>query len=88
MSKKDRIAVKICVGTACFVQGGADLLLYNEFLDPAVLAICDIEGVSCIGGCKQEASSQRPPFVQIQDKVYGDMNQERLAKLLTEVVHA
>ena len=29
--KKEKVQVKICVGTACFVQGGSDLLLYNSF---------------------------------------------------------
>ena len=30
--KKEKVQVKICVGTACFVQGGSDLLLYNDFV--------------------------------------------------------
>ena len=36
--KKSKVKVRICLGTACFVQGGADLLLYNDFVDPAILA--------------------------------------------------
>lgn len=88
MSKREKVSVKICVGTACFVQGGADLLLYQDFLDPVVLAHCDIEGVSCIGGCKDPHSNVRPPFVQIGQTVYGDMTQEKLCKLLMEAAHA
>ena len=30
--KKSKVKVRICLGTACFVQGGADLLLYNDFV--------------------------------------------------------
>jgi NADH:ubiquinone oxidoreductase subunit E len=52
MNKKKKVEVKICVGTACFVQGGADLLLYNDFLDPEVLSGCEIEGSSCLDSCK------------------------------------
>lgn len=92
MGKKEKVMVRICVGTACFVQGGADLLLYNDFLDPVVLANCDIEGVSCLNMCKQVAgdSSQnaKPPFVKINDKIYGDVTQERFCKLLAEAVNA
>lgn len=88
MGKKDKVRVQICVGTACFVQGGADLLLYNEFLDQAVLGSCEIEGVSCIGGCKDEQSKERPPYVRIGEIVYGSVNQEKLCKLLAEATRA
>lgn len=88
MKEKGKVSVKICVGTACFVQGGADLLLYQEFLDPMVLAGCEIEGVSCLGGCKDVQALERPPFVQIGQKVYGNMTQDRLCKLLLEATHA
>ncbi|MGE4584007.1 MAG: NAD(P)H-dependent oxidoreductase subunit E [Sphaerochaeta sp.] len=88
MNRKEKVTVKICVGTACFVQGGADLLLYNEFLDPVVLATCELEGVSCLGGCKMAESNERPPFVEINGKLYGDMTQEKLCKLLSEAIHA
>ncbi len=88
MGKREKVRVQICVGTACFVQGGADLLLYNEFLDPAVLGSCEIEGVSCLGGCKDAASKDRPPYVRIGDTVYGSVNQEKLCKLLVEATRA
>ncbi len=88
MEKKEKVSVKICVGTACFVQGGADLLLYQDFLDPVVLAGCDIQGVSCIGGCKDDAMQVRPPYVEIAGQVFGEMTQEKLCKLLQEAIHA
>ncbi len=88
MGKKEKVSVRICVGTACFVQGGADLLLYQDFLDPVVLAGCDIQGISCIGGCKDDSMEVRPPYVEIDGKVFGEMTQEKLCKALLEVVHA
>jgi NADH:ubiquinone oxidoreductase subunit E len=92
MGKKEKVMVRICVGTACFVQGGADLLLYNDFLDPVVLANCDIEGVSCLNMCKQNVAgpsqNAKPPFIKINDTVYGDVTQERFCKLLAEAVNA
>lgn len=88
MAKKEKVRVQICVGTACFVQGGADLLLYNEFLDPAILFSCEIEGVSCIGGCKEAETKDRPPYVRIGGKVYGSMTAEKLCKLLAEANRA
>jgi NADH:ubiquinone oxidoreductase subunit E len=90
MKKKDKILVKICVGTSCFVQGGADLLLYNDFLNPELLSKFEFEGCSCLGACKkigdatgEEASA---PFVMVNGKLHGNMNPEKLNKLLMEEV--
>ncbi|NBK23854.1 MAG: hypothetical protein EOM68_17725 [Spirochaetia bacterium] len=88
MAKREKVSVRICVGTACFVQGGADLLLYNEFLDPIDLANCEIEGVSCLGKCKEADSKQGPPYVQIGSVVHGDMTEEKFCRLVSEAVHA
>lgn len=88
MAKREKVSVKICVGTACFVQGGADLLLYNEFLDPIILAHCEIEGVSCLEKCKDAGSKEGAPFVQIGGVVYGNMTEDKFCKLLAEAVHA
>lgn len=86
MSK--RVAIKICVGTSCFVQGGADLLLYNDFLDPEIIEKCDIEGISCINACKNISNKEGAPFVMINDVVYGDMTPKKLKEIVNEVYNA
>jgi len=85
MDKK--VSIKICVGTSCFVQGGSDLLLYNDFLDPEMIEKCEIEGTSCFNACKGH-EGESAPFVMINDKIYGDMTPEKLKKLVNEVYHA
>jgi NADH:ubiquinone oxidoreductase subunit E len=86
--KQKKIQVRICVGTACFVQGGADLLLYGDFLDPETQGMCEIEGTSCLGGCKDPSSKEKAPFVEIDGILYGNVTQTRLIELLQEAVHA
>ncbi|MCY1151419.1 MAG: NAD(P)H-dependent oxidoreductase subunit E [Sphaerochaetaceae bacterium] len=85
MDKK--VKIKICVGTSCFVQGGSDLLLYNDFIDPEIIEKCDIEGISCFNACKGHENGSAP-FVMINDKIYGDMTPEKLNKIVIEVYHA
>lgn len=82
--KKNKVLVKICVGTACFVQGGADLLLYNDFVSPEILEMCEIEGISCLKKCKE--GEQIPPFVSVNGVVHGGVTQDKFVKLLTEAV--
>jgi NADH:ubiquinone oxidoreductase subunit E len=62
-------------------------LLYDEFLGPIILANSEIEGVSCLGKCK-EADSKGAPFVQIGSLIHGDMTEEKLFRLLSEAIHA
>ena len=82
--KKEKVQVRICVGSACFVQGGSDLLLYNDFVDPAIIAECEIEGCSCLETCK--AGGEGAPYVQINGEVHGKVTQEEFARLLAEAV--
>ena len=82
--KNSKVKVKICLGTACFVQGGADLLLYNDFVDPAILAECEIEGCPCLGECK--VGNGNAPFVSINDKIYSGVNPESFCRLRAEAV--
>lgn len=80
--------VEICVGTACFVQGGADLLTYNEFLDEEVLSKCTIDGTNCFDECKKCQGEHKPPFVSIDGKIYGEMHREKLSRTLREIINA
>jgi NADH:ubiquinone oxidoreductase subunit E len=85
MSKK--VNIKICVGTSCFVQGGADLLLYNDFIDPEIIEKCEVEGTSCFNACKS-SGKEGAPFVMINDIIYGDMTPVKLKKIVTEAFYA
>ncbi len=85
MSKK--ISIKICVGTSCFVQGGSDLLLYNEFIEPEILEHCEVEGISCFDACKK-SGKVGAPFIMIDDEIYGDMSPKKLKKIVDEVYRA
>ena len=86
--EQKRISVKICVGTACFVQGGADLLLYEDFLDPELLGLCEIEGTSCLEGCKTDDQKRKAPFVEIAGVLYSNVTKERLVELLRKALDA
>lgn len=82
----DKVKVKICLGTACFVQGGADLLLYEDFLFPELLEKCEIEASPCLNQCR--VGNGNAPYVEIDGKFYDDVDQDKLIKLLQEAVNA
>ena len=77
-----RHAVKVCLGTACHVRGGATLL---EMLERGLEITCgettedkryDLERVACLGCCALS------PVVQIDHDIYSRMSVNKLTELL------
>jgi NADH:ubiquinone oxidoreductase subunit E len=62
---KDKIKVTICSGTACFVMGGADLLVLEEHLPASLKGLVEITGSPCLEFCKN-GSFGEAPFATIE----------------------
>jgi len=77
-----RHSVRVCLGTACHVQGGT--LLANEISDTFGIQSgestkdnrFDYEEVSCLGCCAQAS------VVEIDGKIFGKMTPDKLRKNL------
>jgi NADH-quinone oxidoreductase subunit E len=79
-----RHSVKVCLGTACHVRGGATLL---EMLERGLGIRCgettedrrfDLERVACLGCCALS------PVVQIDTHIYSRMTVNKLTEHLKE----
>jgi len=79
-----RHSVKVCLGTACHVRGGATLL---EMLERELGIGCgettsdrrfDLERVACLGCCALS------PVVQVDGDIYSRMTVNRLSELLKQ----
>jgi NADH-quinone oxidoreductase subunit E len=77
-----RHSIKVCLGTACHVRGGATLL---DMLERELGVGCgettpdrrfDLERVACLGCCALS------PVVQIDSDIYSRMTVNRLTELL------
>lgn len=77
----EKIQVKICAGTTCFVMGGSELLLLPDLLDDDLKDRVQIEGINCFGECKN-SGCERAPFVTINGNLYTNVT---LSSLLEEV---
>ena len=78
MSKK--LSVTICTGTLCYVMGGAELQVLEEYLSPEVIERIEISGSPCLDYCNQDGAG-KAPFVKIGDKVVSEAT-------ITKVVEA
>ena len=83
LNPRGKNLLKVCLGTACHVKSGANLLekvkrdlnLSEEETTTKDLGFT-VEEVRCLGCCSLA------PVVSINENTYGSMNQEKLSKVL------
>lgn len=64
---ENKIKVKICIGTLCYVMGGSELQLLEDYLPEDLKKHVDIEGSICLGYCN-ESEDLKPPFASVNGK--------------------
>ncbi len=75
--------IQVCIGTACYLKGGEDLIEELEsILGIGVNQVTDdgkfsIEAVRCVGCCGLS------PVVVIGDKVFGKLTKKKLPEVLS-----
>jgi NADH:ubiquinone oxidoreductase subunit E len=82
--KKDKIEVVVCTGTACFIMGGAEILMLEEHLPENLRECVEIRGTTCMDYCKDVGSS-KPPFVEIDGDVVSEASLPKILQILEEV---
>ena len=80
---EERISVVVCVGTACYVLGGSELLEVGERLPLALRDRVRLEGCTCMGLCGG-SGAERPPFARVNGRLVAGATAERLAQAIRE----
>lgn len=60
----NKIVVKICTGTMCYVMGGAELELLPDSIPAELQDKVEIKGATCLDFCNQEGHG-KAPFVLV-----------------------
>ena len=74
----DKIHVKICMGTACYVMGSGSFLFLKEMLEPEIAAVVEIEAVACCGGC--DGIDAKPPYVYVNNTLIDNADRDGIAE--------
>lgn len=64
----EKITVKVCTGTTCYVMGSSDMLLLEENLSPSLRDMVCVEGSSCLGLC-HGGKSGNAPYVSVNGEI-------------------
>jgi len=82
LKKPGQYNVSVCMGTACYLKGGNDLLAEMENILGVGLntatedGLFSIEAVRCLGCCGLA------PVISINGKVYGNLTKDKLPEIL------
>ena len=76
-----KINVKICVGTMCYVMGGAELRDVIESLPQNILEHLNISYSPCLE-CGE--SEQAPPFIEVNGKRIAGVSKNSLIRNIKE----
>lgn len=82
----DKIQVKICAGTACFVMGAPQIQAL-EFAAPEDLADkIEVTEVRCMNHCNQNQGYNKGPFVEINGEVIEEATLEKVISRVRELI--
>ncbi|MFA5929240.1 MAG: NAD(P)H-dependent oxidoreductase subunit E [Candidatus Margulisiibacteriota bacterium] len=84
LKKPGKNIISVCMGTACYLKGGEDLI--KEFENMLGIGLnsttadgkFSLEAVRCIGCCGLA------PVMMINDKVYGNLTKEKLPAIFSQ----
>lgn len=78
----EKISVKVCLGTTCFVMGGANLQELIEIIPRKYGDKVEVSGSPCLGMCSIQWNYSRAPYVKVDD----DMVEEATVEKVLDVV--
>ena len=77
---KEKVHIRICVGTYSYIMGGAELMNLNEEIPEKYKDIVKIDAAVSLPNCDEKTMS--PPFVEINGELMCDASTE---KILSEI---
>ncbi len=79
----EKINLKICMGTMCYVLGGAELKEAIEDLSEDIRDYLNISYSPCLGYCEEK---QEPPFIELNGRKIAGVSKTNLLQILKEEI--
>lgn len=82
LEPKGKYQVSVCLGTACYVKGGAKILETFEEELGIMAGQCTEDGLFSIDSCRCVGACGLAPVAMINDKVYGRLTPDEVRKIV------
>ena len=74
----DKLEVKICFGTTCFVMGASGLQELKEIIPAKYHDRVSVAGSLCLGNCYKRSEYSKAPYVEVGGEVVEDATVEKV----------
>jgi NADH:ubiquinone oxidoreductase subunit E len=74
----EKISVKVCLGTTCFVMGSANLQELIDIVPQRYGEKVDVSGVPCLGLCATDWEFSKAPYVKVDNDVIKEATVEKV----------
>jgi NADH:ubiquinone oxidoreductase subunit E len=80
----EKVSVKVCLGTTCFVMGGGNLQELNDIIPKKFGDKVEVAGTPCLGLCSINWEYSKAPYVKVDDIVVPEATVEKVLQVIEE----
>lgn len=73
--------LKICMGTMCYVMGGAELCETVESLPDEIRSLLEVSYSPCLGKCNEKGE---PPYIVLNGRTVARVSKAGLVQIIKE----
>ncbi len=74
----EKISVKVCLGTTCFVMGGSNLQELNDIIPQKYGDKVELSAANCLGLCSINWEYSKAPYVKVNEEVVSEATVEKV----------
>ncbi|MBR1373664.1 NAD(P)H-dependent oxidoreductase subunit E [bacterium] len=74
----EKVSVKVCLGTTCFVMGGANLQELIDIIPRKYGDKVEVSGSQCLGMCSIKWNYSKAPYVKVDDDIIEEATVEKV----------
>lgn len=78
----EKINVKVCLGTTCFVMGSSNLQELIDAVPAKYGEAVDVSGVPCLGLCSIDWEYSRAPYVKVDEEIIYEATVEKVLSVI------
>ena len=82
------VTVEICMGTTCYVMGGAQLAGIAERRPEEWKDRVTVKGMRCVGACQQAGQFGRAPFVRVNGELIAEADEGKVLNAIRTILEA
>ena len=80
--ESEKISVKVCLGTTCFVMGGSNLQELNDIIPKKYGDKVEVLGNNCLGLCSINWEYSKAPYVKVDDDIISEATVDKVIEAI------